>query len=112
LASGSNICLTRSAGCARVGSDGGAVAAEEGEDPAFPGAAGVRSSQTAYYHLQKLEEDEAPPDGEVVVALLGDGEEVTVKRHYTERNGVRLRPEDVRVRGRVVYVVHPPGKRA
>jgi len=60
----------------------------------------------------------------VVVALLRDGEEVTVKRLYTEGNKVRLRPEngdheelvlpaeDVRVQGRVVYVVHPPGARA
>ena len=67
---------------------------------------------------------ESPPDGAVVVALLRDGEEVTVKRLYTERNGVRLRPEngdhdelvlpaeDVRVQGCVVYFVHPPGKRA
>jgi repressor LexA len=70
-----------------------------------------------------VEEDEAPPDGAVVVALLRDGEEVTVKRIYTEANEVRLRPEngeheelvlpaeDVRVQGRVVYVVHPPGGR-
>jgi repressor LexA len=71
-----------------------------------------------------VEEDEAPPDGTVVVALLRDGEEVTVKRLYTEGNKVRFRPEngdheelvlpaeDVRVQGRVVYVVHPPGARA
>ena len=31
-----------------------------------------------------VEEDEDPPDGTVVVALLGDGEEVTVKRLYRE----------------------------
>jgi repressor LexA len=74
--------------------------------------------------LLVVEEDEAPPDGAVVVALLRDGEEVTVKRLYTEGNKVRLRPEngdheelvlpaeDVRVQGRVVYVVHPPGARA
>src|ERR687897_3922709 len=74
--------------------------------------------------LVVVEEDEAPPDGAVVVALLRDGEEVTVKRLYTEGNKVRLRPEngdqeelvlpaeDVRVQGRVVYVVHPPGARA
>ncbi len=38
--------------------DGGAFAAEEGEDPALSGAAaGLRSSQTAYHHLRKLEEE-------------------------------------------------------
>ncbi len=80
--------------------DGGVFAAEEGE------------------------EDEAPPDGAVIVALLRDGEEVTVKRLYREEgNRVKLRPEngdheervlpaeDVRVQGRVVYVVHPPGRK-
>jgi repressor LexA len=72
-----------------------------------------------------VEEDEAPPDGAVIVALLRGGEEVTVKRLYREEGGtVRLRPEngdheelvlpseDVRVQGRVAYVVHPPKKRA
>ena len=34
-----NICLTVSVGCARVGADGRAVAAEEGEDAALPSAA-------------------------------------------------------------------------
>lgn len=70
--------------------------------------------------LLVVEEDEDPPDGEVVVALLRSGEEVTVKRLYREGENVRLRPEngdhedlivpagDVRVQGRVVYVVHPP----
>src|SRR5918911_3724738 len=74
--------------------------------------------------LLVVEEDEAPPDGAVIVALLRDGEEVTVKRLYREReNRVRLRPEngdheelvlpaeDVRIQGRVVYVVHPPKRR-
>jgi repressor LexA len=73
--------------------------------------------------LLVVEEDEAPPDGAVVVALLRDGEEVTVKRLYREDEAVRLRPEngdheelilpaeDVRVQGRVVYVVHPPEKK-
>jgi repressor LexA len=70
--------------------------------------------------LLVVEEDEIPPDGAVVVALLGDGDEVTVKRLYREGAKVRLRPEngehkeilvpaeEVRVQGRVVYVVHPP----
>jgi repressor LexA len=75
--------------------------------------------------LLVVEEDEAPPDGAVIVALLRDGEEVTVKRLYREReNRVRLRPEngdhevlvlpaeDVRIQGRVVYVVHPPKRRS
>ena len=74
--------------------------------------------------LLVVEEDEAPPDGAVIVALLRDGEEVTVKRLYREAgNRVKLRPEngdheervlpagDVRVQGRVVYVVHPPGRK-
>jgi repressor LexA len=73
--------------------------------------------------LLVVEEDEAPPDGAVVVALLRGGEEVTVKRIYRDGEKVRLRPEngeheelvlaaeDVRVQGRVVYVVHPPGGR-
>ncbi|HEX6708919.1 MAG TPA: transcriptional repressor LexA [Rubrobacter sp.] len=70
--------------------------------------------------LLVVEEDEAPPDGAVVVALLGGGDEVTVKRLYREGEKVRLRPEngghqeilvpadEIRVQGRVVYVVHPP----
>jgi repressor LexA len=70
--------------------------------------------------LLVVEEDEIPPDGAVVVALLGDGDEVTVKRLYREGGKVRLRPEngehkeilvpaeEIRVQGRVVYVVHPP----
>src|ERR687897_2121216 len=65
------------------------------------------------------EDDEIPPDGSVVV-VLGDGDEVTVKRLYREGAKVRLRPEngehkeilvpaeEVRVQGRVLYVVHPP----
>jgi repressor LexA len=59
-----------------------------------------------------VEEDEGPPDGAVVVALLKDGEEVKVKRLYTEANRVRLRPENGDHEELVVYVVHPPGKRA
>jgi repressor LexA len=71
--------------------------------------------------LLVVEEDEDPPDGAVIVALLRDGEEVTVKRLYREGGDrVRLRPEngdyeelvlpaeDVRGQGRVVYVLHPP----
>lgn len=70
--------------------------------------------------LLVVEEDESPADGAVVVALLGEGDEVTVKRLYREGESVRLRPEngeheeivvsadEVRLQGRVVYVVHPP----
>ena len=74
--------------------------------------------------LLVIEEDEDPPDGTVVAALIGDGEEVTVKRLYRERDEagdlLRLRPEngdhedlvvraeDAKIQGRVVYVVHPP----
>ena len=73
--------------------------------------------------LLVVEENEAPPDGEVVVALLRDGEEVTVKRLYREGEDIRLKPEngehedlvvpdeDLKVQGRVVYVVHPPRRR-
>lgn len=71
--------------------------------------------------LLVIEENEDPADGSVVVALLDDGEEVTVKRLYREGGEVRLRPQNgghedivvpgerVRVQGEVVYVVHPPG---
>ncbi|MBA3951545.1 MAG: repressor LexA [Rubrobacter sp.] len=67
-----------------------------------------------------VEEDESPPDGEVVVALLRGGEEVTIKRLYREGDLVRLKSQsegyedalvpadEVRVQGRVVQVVHPP----
>lgn len=74
--------------------------------------------------LLVIEEDEDPPDGTVVAALIGNGDEVTVKRLYRERGEagdlLRLRPEngdhedlvvpaeDVTLQGRVVYVVHPP----
>lgn len=74
--------------------------------------------------LLVIEEDEDPSDGTVVAALIGNGDEVTVKRLYRERGEagdlLRLRPEngdhedlvvpaeDVKVQGRVVYVVHPP----
>jgi repressor LexA len=71
--------------------------------------------------LLVVEEDEDPPDGTVVVALLNGGEEVTVKKLYREGEMVRLKPQngehediivpaqEVKVQGRVVYVVHPPG---
>ena len=70
--------------------------------------------------LLVVEEDEDPADGEVVVALLRGGEEVTVKRIFREGEHVRLKPEngdhedlvvpaeEAEVQGRVVYVVHPP----
>lgn len=67
-----------------------------------------------------VEEREAPPDGSVVVALLDEGEEVTVKRLYRDGETVRLVPqnghheeivvsaEEVRLQGEVVLVLHPP----
>lgn len=70
--------------------------------------------------LLVIEEDEDPPDGTVVAALIGGGEEVTVKRLYREGEMLRLRPEngdhedlvvpaeEVKMQGRVLYVVHPP----
>jgi repressor LexA len=77
--------------------------------------------------LLVVEEDEDPPDGTVVAALIGDGEEVTVKRLYREKSKtgdlLRLKPENgdhqdlvipvenVTIQGRVVYVVHPPRAR-
>lgn len=73
--------------------------------------------------LLVVEEDEDPPDGTVVVALLRNGEEVTVKRIYRDEGMVRLEPangehralivpaQEVRVQGRVLWVFHPPGSR-
>ena len=70
--------------------------------------------------LLVVEENEDPADGSVVVALLNNGEEVTVKRLYREGNKVRLVPEnggheeimipaeEVRIQGEVIFVVHPP----
>ena len=72
--------------------------------------------------LLVVEEDESPPDGSIVVVLLREGEEVTVKRLFREGEVLRLRPEappgeyeeivvpaeEARVQGRVVYVLHPP----
>jgi repressor LexA len=71
--------------------------------------------------LLVVEEDEDPPDGTVVVALLNGGEEVTVKKLYRDGEMVRLKPQngahedivvparEVRIQGRVVHVIHPPG---
>jgi SOS-response transcriptional repressor LexA len=70
-------------------------------------AVGLRSSQTAYHHLKKLEEA-----GEGRRDLFRYDEEVTVKRLYTEGIMVRRRAEDMRVKLRVVYVVHQRGKKA
>lgn len=70
--------------------------------------------------LLVVEEDDAPPDGAIVVALIEGGEEVMVKRLYREGDLVRLRsenedyeditlpPESVLVQGRVLYVIHSP----
>ena len=69
-----------------------------------------------------VEENEDPPDGTAVVALLG-GEQVTVKRIYRDGEKVRLRPQngryeeivlqaaEVAVQGEVVMVMHPPRRR-
>jgi repressor LexA len=76
--------------------------------------------------LLVVEEDESPPDGSIVVVLLREGEEVTVKRLFREGEMLRLRPEappgeyedlvvpaeEARVQGRVVYVLHPPGRKS
>jgi len=70
--------------------------------------------------LLVVEEDEDPADGEIVVALLDGGDEVTVKKLYREGDTIRLRPrngdhediivpaESVRIQGRVIWVFHPP----
>lgn len=71
-----------------------------------------------------VEENEDPPDGAVVVALLHGGDEVTVKKLHRERGEasdmIRLVPKngdhenivaaasDVTIQGEVVYVIHPP----
>ncbi|MBA2376446.1 MAG: repressor LexA [Rubrobacter sp.] len=67
-----------------------------------------------------VEENEDPPDGAVVVALLHDGDEVTVKKLHREGDTVRLVPKNgdhedivvpadgVTIQGEVVYVIHPP----
>lgn len=70
--------------------------------------------------LLVVEEDEDPPDAEIVVALSGNGDEVTVKKLYRGRGMVKLRPmngdhgdmvvpaEHVRIREKVKHVIHPP----
>jgi repressor LexA len=70
--------------------------------------------------LLVVEEDESPPDGEIVVALLNGGDEVTVKKFYHDGEMVRLKPkngdhedivvpaDEVRIQGRVTHVIHPP----
>ena len=70
--------------------------------------------------LLVVEEEDSPPDGTVVVALVEGGEEATVKRLYREGDEVRLRSESkwhddivvpaesVLVQGQVVYVIHQP----
>jgi repressor LexA len=72
--------------------------------------------------LLVVEEDESPPDGEIVVALLNGGDEVTVKRFYRDGMMVRLKPrngdhedivvpaDEVRIQGRATHVIHPPVK--
>ena len=69
-----------------------------------------------------IEENEDPPDGTVVLALL-HGEKATVKRLYRDGNTVRLRyqngepreivlpAEEVRIQGEVIKVIHSPGRR-
>ena len=71
--------------------------------------------------LLVVEEDESPPDGSIVVVLLREGEEVTVKRLYREGVRFETRGSSGRVRGDMVrprcagyrvwvYVWHPPGE--
>lgn len=71
--------------------------------------------------LLLVEQDEDPPDGTVVAALL-PGNVVTVKRLLREGNLVRLKAENdayedivapgdgIRVQGRILQVIHPPGR--
>lgn len=66
-----------------------------------------------------VEENEDPPDGTVVLALLR-GEEVTIKRLYRDGENVRLRyqngepreivlpAEDVQIQGEIIRVIHAP----
>jgi hypothetical protein len=73
---------------------------------------GLRSSQTAYHHLTKLEAAGRRLWGEGRRVQFRYGEEATVKWLYTEGNMVRCGAEAVRVKGRVVYVVHQRGRKA
>src|SRR5918994_2557931 len=75
--------------------------------------------------LLGVEEDEIPPDGSVVVVLLREGEEVTVKRFFREGEMLRLRPEALpgeyeemvvpagegRGEGSGGYGFYPPGRK-
>ena len=66
-----------------------------------------------------IEENEDPPDGTVVLALL-HGEEVTIKRLYRDGENIRLRyqngeprelilpAEDVQIQGEIIRVIHAP----
>ena len=66
-----------------------------------------------------IEENEDPPDGTIVLALL-HGETVTVKRLYRDGENVRLRyqngeareivlsAEEVRIQGEIIRVIHAP----
>ena len=66
-----------------------------------------------------VEENEDPPDGTIVLALL-HGETVTVKRLYRDGENVRLRyqngeareivlsAEEVRIQGEIIRVIHAP----
>jgi repressor LexA len=68
-----------------------------------------------------IEENEDPPDGTVVLALL-HGEKVTVKRLYRDGDRVRLKwhngepreivlpSGEVRIQGEVIKVIHSPGR--
>lgn len=68
-----------------------------------------------------VEENEDPPDGTVVLALL-NGETATVKRLYRDGENVKLRyqngesreivmpAEDVQVQGEIIRVIHAPGR--
>jgi hypothetical protein len=75
-------------------------------------AVGLRSSQTAYHHLTKLEAAGWRPWGEDRRDQFRYDKEATVKWLYTEGNMVRRGAEAVRVEGRVVYVVHQRGRKA
>lgn len=70
--------------------------------------------------LLVVEENESPPEGTVAIALLNEGEEVTVKRLYRENGLIRLQAENpghddivvpaekVLIQGQVIFVIHPP----